>query len=65
MRTTPLYAPLELEGWCEEVGDDRARAVCEIRAGGEVCVRGEADMVVSRRILGEKERKAAPPVRVD
>src|SRR5262245_54487149 len=64
-RTTPLYEPLELEGWCEQVGDGRARALCEIRAGGEVCVRGEADMVVSRRIIDPKERKAAPPVRVE
>jgi acyl-coenzyme A thioesterase PaaI-like protein len=65
LRTTPLYEPLELEGWCDQVGDDRAHAVCEIRAGGEVCVRAEAEMVVSRRILESKERKSAPPVQVD
>jgi acyl-coenzyme A thioesterase PaaI-like protein len=65
LRTTPLHEPLELEGWCEEVGPGRARAVCEIRAGGETCVRGEADMVVSRRILEAAERKSAPPVRIE
>ena len=63
-RTTPLFETLELEGWCEQVDGERVRALCEIRAGGEVCVRGEADLVVSRRIL-EAERKTSPPVRLE
>jgi acyl-CoA thioesterase FadM len=64
-RPTPLYQELVLEGWCEEVADDRARTVAEIRAGSEVCVRAEAEMVVARHIIESKERRAAPPVEVE
>ena len=63
-RPTPLYEPLELEGWCEQVDADRTRALCEIRAQGEVCVRGEAELVVSRPILGQ-ERRSAPAAEID
>jgi acyl-coenzyme A thioesterase PaaI-like protein len=64
-RPTPLYQTLELEGWCEQVGEDRAQVVCEIRASGELCVRAEAEMVLARRIIESKERRAAPPVQLD
>jgi acyl-coenzyme A thioesterase PaaI-like protein len=64
-RPTPLYQTLELESWCEQVEPGRARALCEIRAEGEVCVRAEAELVVSRRMLESTKRKAAPPARVD
>jgi acyl-coenzyme A thioesterase PaaI-like protein len=64
-RPTPLYESLELEGWCEAAEGDRARAVCEIRANRELCVRAEAELVVSRRITEATERRAAPPVAVD
>jgi len=64
-RPTPLYQELVLEAWCEQVSDDSARAVAEIRAGSEVCVRAEAEMVVARQIIESKQRRAAPPVRLD
>jgi acyl-coenzyme A thioesterase PaaI-like protein len=64
-RPTPLYQTLELEGWCEQVGEERAQVSCEIRAAGKVCVRAEAEMVLARRIIEGKERRAAPPARVD
>jgi acyl-coenzyme A thioesterase PaaI-like protein len=64
-RPTPLYERLELEGWCEtrEAGSVRARA--EIRAGEQVCVSAEAEMVVARRIIDDAERRAAPDVLLD
>jgi acyl-coenzyme A thioesterase PaaI-like protein len=62
LRPTPLYRELELEGWCESRDSDRARTVCEIRADGKPCVRGEAEMVVARRITEATERRAAPRV---
>jgi acyl-coenzyme A thioesterase PaaI-like protein len=63
-RPTPLYQALELEAWCEQAGEARARALCEIRSQGEVCVRGEAELVVSQPILGQ-DRKPAPPARLE
>jgi acyl-coenzyme A thioesterase PaaI-like protein len=44
-RHTPLDTPLELEAWCEEVGEGSARALCEIRANGKVTVEGEGELV--------------------
>jgi len=61
-RPTPLYRLLELEAWGHQLEGDSARAVCEIRSEGEVCVRAEAELVVSKPILAQ-ERRSAPPAR--
>lgn len=47
-RTTPLDTDLELEGWIDRVEGRKTVAVGEIRAGGQVCARGEGIFIRPR-----------------
>ena len=57
-RPTPLNEELELEGWCRERGEGRAIVTAEIRAGGEVRVEIEGEVVEARRLTHPDKRKA-------
>jgi acyl-CoA thioesterase FadM len=55
-RPIPLYRELTLDGRCEQVADEAARAWCTISVDDEVVLEAEAEMVVAMHVTRPDRR---------